>query len=121
MCPVFEDSKYPYQGIGIKVGDPLALTYKFYSSKHFAFAIDGGKSASGLHNKYYRGLFENLKKDAIADVLKKDLLIDTIGNEQSARYLTHTISGDWFLEVKFLYQWDAEMISKGLQLYGGVG
>lgn len=121
MCPIFEESKYPYQGIGIKVGDPLALTYKFYPSKHWAFAVDGGKAASGLYNKYYRGLFENLKEDAIADVLKKDLLIDTVGNEQAARYLTHTISGDWFLEAKFLYQWDAEKISKGLQLYVGAG
>jgi hypothetical protein len=121
MCPIFEESKYPYQGIGIKVGDPLALTYKFYPSKHWAFAVDGGKAASGLYNKYYRGLFENLKKEAIADVLKKDLLIDTVGNDQIARYVTHTIPGDWFLEAKFLYQWEAEKISKGLQLYVGAG
>jgi hypothetical protein len=121
MCPIFEDSKYPYQGIGFKVGDPLALTYKFYPSKNWAFAVDAGKASSGLYNKYYRGLFENLKKEAIADVLKKDLLIDTVGNAQAVRYLTHTISGDWFLEAKFLYQWDAEKISKGLQLYVGAG
>jgi hypothetical protein len=44
-----------------------------------------------------------------------------VGNAQAARYLTHTISGDWFLETKFMYQWNAEKISKGLQLYVGAG
>ncbi|MCA6379257.1 MAG: hypothetical protein IM606_11455 [Cytophagales bacterium] len=121
ICPIFETSKYPYQGIGFKVGDPVALTYKFYPSKNWAFAVDGGKASSGLYNKYYRGLFENVKNEAIADVVNKDPLIDTVGNAQAARYLTHTISGDWFLEAKFLYQWDAEKISKGLQLYVGAG
>jgi hypothetical protein len=121
MCPIFEDSKYPYQGIGFKVGDPLAITYKFYPSKHWAFAVDGGKAASGLYNKYYRGLFDNYKKEALKETLEKDPLIDTVGNEQSVKYLTHTISGDWFLEAKFLYQWDADKISKGLQLYIGAG
>jgi hypothetical protein len=57
MCPIFENSQYPYQGIGVKLGDPFALTYKYYPSKHWAFALDGGKAASGLYNKYYRGLF----------------------------------------------------------------
>ncbi|MFN7602231.1 MAG: hypothetical protein ACK5R0_12635, partial [Bacteroidota bacterium] len=54
MCPIFEESKYPYQGIGFKVGDPFAFTYKFYPTKHWAFAVDAGKAASGLYNKYYR-------------------------------------------------------------------
>ncbi len=29
VCPIFEESQYPYQGIGFKVGDPFALTYNF--------------------------------------------------------------------------------------------
>ena len=52
MCPIFETSQYPYQGIGFKMGDPLALTYKFYPNKNWAFAADGGKAASGLCNRY---------------------------------------------------------------------
>ena len=38
MCPIFVNSRYPYQGIGFKLGDPFALTYKFYANKHFSFA-----------------------------------------------------------------------------------
>jgi hypothetical protein len=108
MCPIFEESRYPYQGIGLKLGDPFALTYKFYANKHFAFAADAGKAASGLYNKYYRDAFQGY----LPDTLKKD---------QSITYLAHKAVTDWFIETKFLYQWDAEKISKGLQLYAGLG
>lgn len=108
MCPIFEASQYPYQGIGIKLGDPVALTYKFYANKHFSFAADVGKAASGLYNKYYRDAFVTY-------------LPDTLNKDQSITYLTHKVTSDWFVETKFLYQWDAEKISKGLQLYAGLG
>jgi hypothetical protein len=108
MCPIFDESKYPYQGIGIKLGDPFALTYKFYPSKQWSFAIDAGKAASGLYNKYYRGAFDSY-------------LPDTLGRDQKINYVTHVVNSDWFLEAKFLYQWDVEKISKGLQLYAGLG
>ncbi len=109
MCPIFEESKYPYQGVGFKLGDPFAFTYKFYPSKHWAFAVDAGTAASGLYNTYYKGVFASY-------------LPDTLQNkDQGVKYLTHLINSDWFLESKFLYQWDAEKISKGLQLYAGLG
>jgi hypothetical protein len=108
ICPIFVESRYPYQGIGFKLGDPFALTYKFYASKHFAFAADVGKAASGLYNRYYREAFPSY----LPDTLKKD---------QSITYLAHKAVSDLFIETKFLYQWDAEKISKGLQLYAGLG
>jgi hypothetical protein len=108
LCPIFISSRYPYQGIGFKLGDPFALTYKFYANKHFAFAADVGKAASGLYNQYYRSNF-------------KSYLPDTLNKYQSITYLAHTITQDLFVETKFLYQWDADKISKGLQLYAGVG
>lgn len=108
MCPIFEESRYPYQGVGVKVGDPFALTYKFYPSKHWAFAADAGKASSGLYSSYYKNSFAAY-------------LPDTLGKDQNIKYLTHLVNSDWFLEAKFLYQWDAEKISKGLQLYAGLG
>ena len=108
MCPIFENSEYPYQGIGVKLGDPFALTYKYYPNKHWSFVADAGKAASGLYNKYYRESFG-------------DYLPDTLSGEQSIQYLAHRALQDWFLEAKFLYQWDASKISKGLQLYAGLG
>lgn len=115
MCPIFEASQYPYQGIGFKVGDPFALSYKFYPSKHWSFAVDGGKAASGLYNKYYRGLFNGLAK-------RDTLSTDPISSQKSTlTYYSHKVLSDLFLEAKFLYQWDASKISKGLMLYGGAG
>ena len=108
MCPIFEESKFPYQGFGIKLGDPFALTYKYYPNKHWSFAADGGKAASGLYNKYYRSVFNGY-------------LPDSLTGKQSIKYLAHTATTDWFLEAKFLYQWDAEKISEGLQFYLGAG
>lgn len=108
MCPIFEESRYPYQGVGVKVGDPFALTYKFYPSKHWAFAADAGKASSGLYSSYYKNSFAAY-------------LPDTLGKDQKVEYFTHLVNSDWFLEAKFLYQWDAEKISKGLQLYAGLG
>lgn len=108
MCPIFENSQYPYQGIGLKLGDPFALTYKYYPNKHWSFAADAGKAASGLYNKYYRSVYSSY-------------LPDTLDQTQRINYLAHRATRDWFFEAKFLYQWDAEKISKGLQLYAGVG
>ncbi len=108
MCPIFIESKYPYQGIGLKLGDPFALTYKYYPSKHWAFAADAGKAASGLYNKYYRNAFNTY-------------LPDTLSGQQSMKYLAHKALADWFFEAKFLYQWDAEKLAQGLQLYAGAG
>ena len=110
MCPIFLESKYPYHGIGFKLGDPFALTYKFYASKHWAFAIDGGKSASGLYNKYYRNAYD------------KDYFVgDTLKPSGNAKYLSHKALQDWYGEAKVMYQWDANRLAQGLQFYGGIG
>lgn len=108
MCPIFENSQYPYQGIGIKMGDPLALTYKFYPNKHWSFAIDAGKAASGLYSKYYRTVYSTY-------------LPDTLAKGEEILYATHKAKSDWLVETKFLYQWDASKLSKGLQFYAGIG
>ena len=108
MCPIFENSEYPYQGVGIKVGDPFAVTYKFYPNKNWAFTADAGKAASGLYNSYYRDLYNTY-------------LPDSLTQDESLEYLAHKATTDWFLQAKFLYQWDVDKISKGLQLYTGLG
>jgi hypothetical protein len=110
ICPVFTTSKYPYQGIGIKLGDPFAITYKFYATKKFAVALDFGKPASGLYNRYFRGKFpQYAEADTVA------------GNENGVRYLTHKIKSDLIGEIKFLYRIDAKKVSPGLELYFGGG
>jgi hypothetical protein len=102
VCPIFEDSGFPYHGIGIKVGDPFALTYKYYFSKHFAMATDIGHSASGLYSKYYSEIFYEFQPE-------------------TSDYYSHNVKADWVGEAKVLYQIGIDEISPGLQLYVGVG
>lgn len=108
VCPIFVEKGYPYQGIGIKLGDPMALTYKFYASRRIAFSIDVGKASNNLYNKYFENAFS-------------DYLVDTLTATESIQQLFHKVKSDIFMEGKFLYQWDAEKLSKGLQVYTGVG
>lgn len=107
VCPIFENSEYPYQGIGVKMGDPFAVTYKYYPNKKWAFTADVGRAASGLYSKYYRSLFNNTP--------------DSLDVDQRVTYLGHTVSTDWTFQAKFLRQWDATKISRGLQFYAGLG
>jgi hypothetical protein len=109
VCPIFEDSQYPYQGIGIKLGDPFALTYKFYASKRFTVAVDAGKASSGLYSKYHRDNFAGLAQP------------DTLTFDQGIEYLSHIVNKEWVLEGKLLYQHDASKVLKGLQWYIGGG
>ena len=108
-CPTFGKSKYPYQGIGIKLGDPFALTYKFYASQNFALALDLGKSASGLYSKYHRNNFgEHLPGEVTAQ-------------GTAISYFGHKVKHDWVLEGKALYHWDASSLLGGLSIYAGGG
>lgn len=102
VCPVFEDSGFPYHGFGIKVGDPFAITYKFYANKHFAIAADFGRSASGLYSKYYSDLFSEFQP-------------------ATSEYYAHKVTADWVGEVKALYQIGIDDVAPGLQLYAGLG
>lgn len=108
ICPIFQNSEYPYQGIGLKMGDPVALTYKFYPNEHWSFAVDAGKAASGLYSKYYRRVFH-------------EYLPDTLQGDEQIDYLSHTTTADWLIEAKFLYQWSIDKISPGVQVYVGLG
>jgi len=110
ICPIFENSKYPYQGIGVKLGDPFAITYKYYFNKRLALAADVGKASSGLYNRYFREKFDEY------------VVTDTFStSDASIEYYTHKVMSDLIGEIKLLYHLDASKISPGLQVYIGAG
>lgn len=110
LCPVFEGSRYPYQGIGIKLGDPFAITYKYYFNEKIAIAADIGKASSGLYNRYFREKFDEY------------VVTDTFStSDASIEYYTHKVISDLIGEVKLLYSFDASKIAQGLQVYIGAG
>ena len=110
VCPIFVNSKYPFHGFGFKLGDPFALTYKFYANKKFAFVADVGKPASSLYNRYYREKFDSY------------IVTDTFSTAEARLIpITHKVKSDIVVEGKVLYHVDVEKISQGLQLYVGAG
>lgn len=108
VCPVFGTGRYPFQGIGFKLGDSFGLTYKFYFTERFSVVADVGKTSSGLYNRYYREKFQ--------DYIQTDTL-----QEGSITYLTHRVKSDWVGELKLLWHLDVRKISPGLKVYVGVG
>lgn len=108
ICPIFENSKYPYQGVGFKVGDPFSFSYKLYPNKHFSFVIDFGKPSSGLYSRMFREEF----------ALKADKFVP---DQEAAEYFAHKVKSDMVADVKGLYQHDADKLANGLQLYTGIG
>ena len=109
VCPIFEDTGYPYQGLGVKFGDPFAITYKYYPNKHIGVVVDLGKSSSGLYSRYYSQIFSEYTQP------------DTIDLGESVAYYSHNVKSDWVGEVKLLYHIEAERLSPGLQVYSGIG
>lgn len=109
VCPVFTNSRYPIHSLGIKAGDPFALTYKLYPNKRWSFVLDVGKAASGLYREYFRDQFDGYVAG------------DTLGAESRMAYVSHRVKSDFVAEAKLLYQVDASRIANGLQFYAGVG
>lgn len=109
VCPVFQNSKYPYHGIGLKLGDPFAITYKFYPDKNIGLVVDFGKAASGLYNSYFREQFYDYIQDTVAET------------SATITPISHKVKSDLIGEVKLLYHFDASKISTGLQVYVGAG
>jgi hypothetical protein len=103
-------SKFPHQGLGFKLGDPFAATYKLYLTENFGAVLDVGSPASGLYNNYFRDQFP---KYAASDTFST--------STASLRYLSHKIKSNIVGEIKFLYHFDANELSPGVQLYFGAG
>ena len=103
ICPTFVASEYPYQGIGIKLGDPFALTYKLYATEMFAVSIDGGLSAHGLYKERYTDLFS------------------TIPGSDTLSYINHEVKQDTHLSAKLSIYNFGPKISDKLDYYVSLG
>jgi hypothetical protein len=107
VCPI---SKYPYHGIGFKLGDPFAITYKYYGTEKFSVAVDAGRPASSLYNRYYGSKFDEY------------VVRDTFSTSEAFIVpITHKVLSDIVIDAKVLYSMDVEKISPGLQFYVGLG
>ncbi|RLD23559.1 MAG: hypothetical protein DRI71_05045 [Bacteroidetes bacterium] len=103
ICPTAEYSEYPFQGIGIKLGDPFVLTYKLYATEWLAFSIDGGLAASGLYKSRYTELFNSYPGT------------DTLS------YVNHTVDKDVHFSAKVSFYNSAPKVLKGVDYYLSLG
>jgi len=104
ICPIFIPSEYPYQGIGIKIGDPFAITYKFYPTEFLGIEFVGGLAASGLYSKYHRSNFNNFEQ------------FDTLS------YEAHNVKSDITIQARIMYHskvLDSKV--RGLDVFIGAG
>jgi len=106
-CPVVKKFE-ALQGVGIKVGDPIGLTYKIYFRQRFAAEVVGGSTTSGLFSDFIIESFE-------VDPEYQDFTYIGHENEISptvqARLLIHSplpagITGetgiDWFIGIGYM-------------------
>ena len=91
ICPGYTGGEYPFQGFGIKLGDPFALTYKFYATKRFSIVVDYGRTATGLYNEFHKNNFQ------------EQLQPDTLLNGERIKYFGHAAKKDAILTGKVLY------------------
>lgn len=127
ICPTFIPSEYPYQGIGIKVGDPFALTYKLYITETIAVSIDGGIAASGLYKERYTDLFYTLPEADTLTYINHEVLQDTHLSTKVSFYnfgpkifekLDYYVSLGWqFRYLQVLYGFN-ETVSVTQEKYG---
>jgi hypothetical protein len=99
---------FPHQGIGFKLGDPVAISYRFYLTEKFSFGADFGTVSSSLYNRYYRNQFDSYVD---SDTFRT--------SSASIDYLSHKVRSDLVGEAKFVYQF--AVLSPGLQLFVGGG
>lgn len=103
ICPAYQPSEYPYQGIGIKLGDPFAVTYKLYIIRHLALTVDGGYAPKILYQNYHRERF------------------DTYPEYDSVTYSSHNINQDIVVQTRLLYHRQVSKRIEGFDWYIGIG
>lgn len=92
------------QGIGIRVGDPLALTYKMYGQRNSALEFTIGSTSRNRHRSYYRDTFGR------------------IGDFDNFRYSNHNVKYTLALQGRYLvhYAFPANVQGR-LDWYWGAG
>lgn len=108
ICPGYVGGAYPYQGVGIKLGDPFAFTYKAYLSESISIVMDLGRVSSGLYNNFH------------IDNFAREQQPDTLTGDASIRYFGHTPRKDGVFAVKLLFASEFSDI-KALRAYFGAG
>jgi hypothetical protein len=95
----------PFESVGLRLGDPVGISYKKYLPGSHAFEAILGSSNRNWHHAYYQNSF------------------DQYGPFNRYTYVSHSIESVIYLQARYLLQYDIPvdgMIGK-LDWYWGVG
>jgi len=93
------------QGIGLRVGNPLGLTYKRYLPNDRAFEFIFGTAPGGWNKNYYKNSFKDLD------------------DYESNSYLSHDVESTVYFQARYLFDYNIPvegMVGK-LDWYWGAG
>ncbi|MBT1703604.1 hypothetical protein [Chryseosolibacter indicus] len=93
------------QGIGLRLGDPLGVTYKKYFGDTRAIEFGLGSTGFGSHRSYYRNSFDSRSK------------------YDDYRYRSHRVESTVYLQARYLlhYGIDVQGLEGKWDWYWGVG
>jgi len=93
------------QGIGIRLGDPVGITYKKYLPRHHAVELGIGGASPQWHRNYYQNSFDEYSK------------------YDNYRYVGHTVESTIYLQARYLFDYNipVEGMEGKLDWYWGVG
>lgn len=93
------------QGLGLRIGNPLGITYKRYLERNRAIEFGIGTAARGWNKNYYTNAFKDVSRYDKYD------------------YKSHETSGTFFLQGRYLFQYDIQIegMVGSLDWYWGVG
>lgn len=89
-CVVMQEKKY-IGGIGLKVGAPMAITYKMYFLKRFAFEVAGGISNTAVSDEQIIDNFHKETATGYNGIAKEDFL-----------YFMHSVEGIYAGQARFM-------------------
>jgi len=93
------------QGIGLRIGNPLGLTYKRYLPNNRAFEFGFGTAPGGWNKNYYKNSFEDFD------------------DYDSYSYNSHNVESTVFLQARYLFDYNipVEGMVGRLDWYWGAG
>lgn len=108
-CPVLESIKSPH-AIGVRIGDPIGITYKAWFLDRFGFEVIAGTSLGGVYVNFVR---ENFDLNPDYDTLTYVGHTNNYTASVQARLVMHNplpeaISGtrgvDWYIGIGAMYR-----------------
>jgi len=107
ICPFNYHDKLISHGLGLRIGDPMGITYKIYYKRKIAFELTGGVGFSGLYSPIHRQKFNLIDKFSEFEYIAHN--VESSYAHQGRVILHHSIPGyhrlDWYIALGYHVRW----------------